>query len=180
VLGFWRRPIDLLTPVRSPAALAGLTVYLAVPNRSILCSSRRRQNKTPNTSHDMLGALFWRRPTLARPIAVLPSGLQRFTSVFGMGTGGATALLSPECGAALAVSLRSQRRKREAESLETRAIEVNRPYLDRISKELSTLSSQPSTDALIRWHLHTGVRKLRVAQRRGYPPSPKLRRDRQL
>jgi hypothetical protein len=42
------------------------------------------------------GFLFWRRPTLARPIAVLPSGLQRFTAVFGMGTGGATALLSPE------------------------------------------------------------------------------------
>jgi hypothetical protein len=44
----------------------------------------------------MLGALFWRRPTLARPVAVLPSGLQRFTSVFGMGTGGTTTLLSPE------------------------------------------------------------------------------------
>ena len=42
------------------------------------------------------GILFWRRPTLARPIAALPSGLQRFTAVFGMGTGGATALLSPE------------------------------------------------------------------------------------
>jgi hypothetical protein len=54
------------------------------------------QNKTPSTSHDMLGTLFWRRPTLARPIAVLPSGLQRFTAVFGMGTGGATALMSPE------------------------------------------------------------------------------------
>ncbi len=51
----------------------------------------------------MLGALFWRRPTLARPIAVLPSGLQRFTSVFGMGTGGATALLSPEVRAGLAL-----------------------------------------------------------------------------
>ena len=45
------------------------------------------------------GILFWRRPTLARPIAVLPSGLQRFTAVFGMGTGGATALLSPEISA---------------------------------------------------------------------------------
>ncbi len=51
------------------------------------------------------GILFWRRPTLARPIAVLPSGLQRFTAVFGMGTGGATALLSPESDAGLAVSL---------------------------------------------------------------------------
>ena len=45
------------------------------------------------------GISFWRRPTLARPIAVLPSGLQRFTAVFGMGTGGATALLSPEISA---------------------------------------------------------------------------------
>ena len=42
------------------------------------------------------GILFWRRPTLAQPIVVLPSGLQRFTAVFGMGTGGATALLSPD------------------------------------------------------------------------------------
>ena len=58
------------------------------------------------TEINPVGILFWRRPTLARPIAVLPSGLQRFTSVFGMGTGGATALLSPECGTALAVSLR--------------------------------------------------------------------------
>src|SRR5438445_1597105 len=45
------------------------------------------------------GILLWRRPTLARPIAVLPSGLQRFTAVFGMGTGGTTALLSPEARA---------------------------------------------------------------------------------
>jgi len=49
------------------------------------------------------------------------------------------------------------RRKREAESLGTRAIQVNRSYLKSDFKELSTLSSQPSTDSLIRWHLHTGV-----------------------
>ena len=49
-----------------------------------------------------MGFLFWRCPTLARPIAALPSGLQRFTAVFGMGTGGATALLSPEVRAGLA------------------------------------------------------------------------------
>ena len=48
------------------------------------------------------GILFWRRPTLARPFVALPSGLQRFTAVFGMGTGGATALLSPEIRAGLA------------------------------------------------------------------------------
>ena len=39
---------------------------------------------------------FWQRPTLAPPRAALPSGLRRFTAVFGMGTGGATALGSPE------------------------------------------------------------------------------------
>src|SRR5438874_1445753 len=62
------------------------------------------------------GILFWRRPTLARPIAVLPSGLQRFTAVFGMGMGGATALLSPEVRAGLALNrtrgfVASQQRK---------------------------------------------------------------------
>jgi hypothetical protein len=39
---------------------------------------------------------FWQRPTLAPPDAALPSGLRRFTAVFGMGTGGAAALGSPE------------------------------------------------------------------------------------
>jgi hypothetical protein len=60
-----------------------------------------------------------------------------------MGTGGATALLSPECGTALAVSLLPQRRKREAESLETKSIEGNRPYLNferTINNQLSTIS----------------------------------------
>jgi hypothetical protein len=51
------------------------------------------------------GILFWRRPTLARPFAVLPSGLQRFTSVFEMGTGGATTLMSPERRSACAARL---------------------------------------------------------------------------
>ena len=59
------------------------------------------KSKMP-TELNPVGILFWRRPTLARPVAVLPSGLQRFTSVFGMGTGGTTALVSPECGTALA------------------------------------------------------------------------------
>src|SRR6266480_4286155 len=79
---------------------------------------QHRNVKTP-LRRTQRGFQFWRRPTLARPIAVLPSALQRFTAVFGMGTGGATALLSPECGTALAVSLLPQRRKHEAESLRT-------------------------------------------------------------
>ena|SRR5882724_11794337 len=54
-----------------------------------------RKSKMPDELNPP-GILFWRRPTLARPVAVLPSGLQRFTAVFGMGTGGATALLSPD------------------------------------------------------------------------------------
>ncbi len=54
------------------------------------------QTKGPARSCQHAGPQFWQRPTLARPVAVLPSGLQRFTSVFGMGTGGSTALWSPE------------------------------------------------------------------------------------
>src|SRR5437899_12352962 len=100
------------------------------------------QNKTPSTSHDMLGTQFWRRPTLARPIAVLPSGLQRFTAVFGMGTGGATALVSPECGAALAVRHFRSDASAKPTLWGLRAIEVNRHYLNLISKELSTLNHQ--------------------------------------
>ena len=49
----------------------------------------------PMANHEEGG--FWQRPTLAQPRDALPSGLQRFTSVFGMGTGGSTALGSPEC-----------------------------------------------------------------------------------
>src|SRR6059058_2399765 len=70
-------------------------------------SSRRSINDCEKTKRPIwfpkAGALFWRRPTLARPFVALPSGLQRFTAVFGMGTGGATALLSPESDAGLAV-----------------------------------------------------------------------------
>jgi hypothetical protein len=50
-----------------------------------------------------------------------------------MGTGGATALLSPECGTALAVSLLSQQRKREAESL--MAWRLTQTRYNSISKE---------------------------------------------
>src|SRR5437763_14770372 len=82
------------------------------------------------------GILFWRRPTLARPVAVLPSGLQRFTSVFGMGTGGTTALLSPEIRAGLALEphwrfrcVRSDA-SADADLWRRRAIEVNCPYLN--------------------------------------------------
>ena len=76
--------------------------YEFVNARARSLPSMGKKAKCPMRSSP--GILFWRRPTLARPIAVLPSGLQRFTAVFGMGTGGATALLSPEIRAGLAVS----------------------------------------------------------------------------
>lgn len=57
--------------------------------------ARATNKKTlPMANHEEGG--FWQRPTLAQPRDALPSGLQRFTSVFGMGTGGSTALGSPE------------------------------------------------------------------------------------
>src|SRR4051794_2861560 len=69
--------------------------YAAVGNRQFAIEKAKAPRSFPS-----VGLLFWRRPTLAQPIVALPSGLQRFTSVFGMGTGGATALLSPEVSAA--------------------------------------------------------------------------------
>src|SRR6266404_1998306 len=110
--------VDLFAPAHSPPAHADLTVHVTAsplapfwqrPTDSrtpVLCSSRRRDKYEKPAGIQPTGILFWRRPTLARPIAVLPTGLQRFTAVFGMGTGGATALLSPEIRAGLAVSAR--------------------------------------------------------------------------
>src|SRR3954454_9144941 len=79
--------------------LVDLTQY----RRSSIVAARG-QSKRPDEINSP-GLLFWRRPTLAQPIVALPSGLQRFTSVFGMGTGGATALLSPEFSAAYGAKL---------------------------------------------------------------------------
>ena len=73
----------------------GLPVYVARLPSAPFSARVGVQNKNP-AEMNPAGFLFWRRPTLAQPIAVLPSGLQRFTAVFGMGTGGATALVSPE------------------------------------------------------------------------------------
>jgi hypothetical protein len=50
------------------------------------------KNEEPVRSFDLTGSELWRRPTFARPRDALSLGLQRFTSVFGMGTGGTTAL----------------------------------------------------------------------------------------
>src|SRR5205814_8463696 len=85
------------------------------------------RTQKPQQIQNLLGFLFWRRPTLARPIAVLPSGLQRFTAVFGMGTGGTTALLSPECGTARAARCFRSGASAMSYSEDLQAIEVNRP-----------------------------------------------------
>ena len=50
------------------------------------------QKKGPGFVWEPGARRFWQRPTLAPPHAALPSGLRRFTAVFGMETGGATAL----------------------------------------------------------------------------------------
>lgn len=42
--------------------------------------------------------LIWQRPTFTWPVAILSSAQQRFTSVFGMGTGGTTVPWSPDFG----------------------------------------------------------------------------------
>lgn len=52
--------------------------------------------KEPGPSVGWIRAITWRRPTLTGPIVPLPSAQRRFTSGFGMGPGGSTALWSPE------------------------------------------------------------------------------------
>ncbi len=65
-----------------------------LPARCSLLASRAK--KEPRTFFRRCGAYTWRRPTLTGPIVPLPLALQRFTSGFGMGPGGSTALWSPE------------------------------------------------------------------------------------
>jgi hypothetical protein len=77
----------------------GCSNTLSSPEKEVAHTPRKRKAQ----HFDWQSAGFWRRPTLARPFVALPSGLQRFTAVFGMGTGGATALLSPESDAGLAI-----------------------------------------------------------------------------
>ena len=72
--------------------------FPAASRRGVFYESARPETKNPPCFR-MPGFQFWRRPTLAQPVVALPSGLQRFTSVFGMGTGGSTALRSPEISA---------------------------------------------------------------------------------
>ena len=57
-----------------------------------LANERGRAQKRPGTLFPRCRAQYWQRPTLAQPIDALPSAQQRFTSVFGMGTGGTAAL----------------------------------------------------------------------------------------
>ena len=97
----------------------------SLAREACLLPSMGKKAKCPMKSSS--GNLFWRRPTLARPIAVLPSGLQRFTSVFGMGTGGATTLLSPEYGTALATRCCRSDASAKPSLWRLRTIQVNRP-----------------------------------------------------
>src|SRR5438445_12757946 len=111
------------------------------PSPARKARARSRGKEKPSHLNQVAG--FWRRPTLARPIAVLPSGLQRFTAVFGMGTGGATALLSPEPRSACAARLWC-------------VIQIR--YIGFADSRLSFHDKLQRTP--VRWHLHTGVREM--------------------
>ncbi len=118
------------------------------------------------------GIRFWRRPTLARPIAVLPSGLQRFTAVFGMGTGGATALLSPVARAGPANCGASHRERPTRISGDGGVRRGGRPIISlrgqrpRLQHFQKNMISNPQSQIenpkflLVLWYLHTGFRKI--------------------
>src|SRR5437660_1251792 len=79
-------------PLTHPSGFPSISLVPTARFSSAFGRARIGDAKSKNPDEiNSPGFLFWRRPTLARPVAVLPSGLQRFTSVFGMGTGGATA-----------------------------------------------------------------------------------------
>ena len=83
-------------PLTHRAAHAGFTVHPAASQLAVFSARVGIAKAKMPDGINPPGIQFWRRPTLARPVVALPSGLQRFTSVFGMGTGGTTALGSPE------------------------------------------------------------------------------------
>jgi hypothetical protein len=72
-------------------------VTFARHSNALRSSTRVRDKKEPRKSFLLRGSWYWQRPTLAQPRDALPSANARFTSVFGMGTGGATLLRSPDC-----------------------------------------------------------------------------------
>jgi hypothetical protein len=88
----WSGPLPKTHPTITAVNLV-LHQTVSIASRSTLTEGKKQNPKLLSEPgvHQL-----WQCPTLAQPIDALPSGLQRFTSVFGMGTGGATALGSPE------------------------------------------------------------------------------------
>ncbi len=80
---------------RSSRNSSGQPTRLAV-DRSTPHSQLFREEQKKAETHVSALIKNWRLPTLAEAIQPLPSAMQRFTTVFGMGTGGTTALLPPE------------------------------------------------------------------------------------
>ena len=104
---FWRRARSVTVPcqvfIRQVSEAPGWPVTAqgrhGIRHCREACSAppaRCAQTKRACSPFGEQAQLSWQRPTLARPFVKLPSALQRFTSVFGMGTGGSTALRSPE------------------------------------------------------------------------------------
>ena len=83
-------------PLSSPEPLsarwnADSALHLGGP---CACSGHKKRARHPHCCG--CRANTWRRPTLTGPVVPIPSALQRFTSGFGMGPGGSTALWPPE------------------------------------------------------------------------------------
>ena len=81
---------------------AAVLASLALGNRMLppplTSTPPLRLKKMAPTAFRQSEPLDWQRPTLAQARHALPSALQRFTSVFEMGTGGTTVLISPDDG----------------------------------------------------------------------------------
>ena len=95
-----RRSPDRHLPLPAASAASAKRPFLR-PSFLRPAAPPRAQKRSPVRSFDWTGLYTWRRPTLTGPIVPLPSALRRFTSGFGMGPGGSTALWPPEGGPAV-------------------------------------------------------------------------------
>jgi hypothetical protein len=83
--------------LRDGVVVAGVGVFVIVGfcgGQSVPLGERKR----PRQLVSYRGACIWRFPTLPRLKSAVPSAVRGLTAVFGMGTGGTLALLSPKVG----------------------------------------------------------------------------------
>jgi hypothetical protein len=141
---FWRRPIDSRVPTRSPATLAGLTVYPPASQHSVFSvrvgASRSKKPSTLAHAGFLVLATSYSRTACRRTTI----GAVAFHFRVRNGNGWCHYAIVTRVRNRTGGSLLSQRRKREAESLETSDDSGQSPYpnFERTRFSIGTRKSQ--------------------------------------